>query len=177
VQLRQTYTGRQIFICSRRGQWLIEVEGRVIDLGQRSAASREPVTRLECLSWAANRRFLEVDRVELRWLSATELLAAYARGERCFRHVNLDGAPLAGAHLAGIDLRGSRLCWADLRGADLSGALLSETDLLCADLRDAQLAGVDLSRSNLRGARLHADPLRAEEPRSRCIPVVEEMRD
>jgi 2-iminobutanoate/2-iminopropanoate deaminase len=46
-------------------------------------------------------------------MTAPELLAAYAAGER-----NFVGADLSGADLSGSDLRGS-----DLRGSDLEGVI------------------------------------------------------
>jgi uncharacterized protein YjbI with pentapeptide repeats/predicted small metal-binding protein len=58
-----------------------------------------------------------------------------------------DGIRLAGADLAGEDLRE-----ADLSGADLSGANLSGACLAGADLSDARLQGADLSRADLEGA-------------------------
>ena len=75
-------------------------------------------------------------------MTATELLAAYAAGQRDFVGANLRWACLSGADLRRADLR-----WADLRWADLRRA-----DLRWADLRWANLSGADLRWANLRWA-------------------------
>jgi hypothetical protein len=72
-------------------------------------------------------------------MTAEELLAAYAAGER-----NFSGADLSGADLSG----------ADLRGADLSRANLSHANLFKANLFKANLSGADLKGANLDGANL-----------------------
>jgi uncharacterized protein YjbI with pentapeptide repeats len=77
-----------------------------------------------------------------------------ARDER--RPRSLAGADLAGedlreAHLAGADLTGARLARANLHGVDLRGACLREATLDGADLRDAQLHGADLRSASLAG--------------------------
>jgi hypothetical protein len=156
VELRQRHTGQEVCVHVLGTEWVIEQDGAILDIGQ-YCFPRTPVTRRQCLSWAATRSYLEIVRVEFPWMSAATLLAAYARGQRCFQRLNLNGASLVGAHLEGIDLRGTRLCWADLSGTDLSGALLAGAELHGADLRRAQLAGVDLTRADLRGAHFSAD--------------------
>lgn len=156
VKLHQHHTGQAAGIHFLGTEWVIEQDGAILDIGQYSSP-RTPVTRKQCLTWAAHRGYLDVFRVEYPWLSASTLLAAYARGQRCFQRLNLNGACLAGAHLEGIDVRGTRLCWADLSGANLSGALLAGAELYGADLRSAKLEGVDLTQADLHGARLPAD--------------------
>src|SRR5579859_2401245 len=61
----------------------------------------------------------------------------------------LEGADLAGVHLAGADLRGMKLIGADLSAADLTGAILDDADLSFADLSGARLAHASLCRTNL----------------------------
>jgi uncharacterized protein YjbI with pentapeptide repeats len=56
-------------------------------------------------------------------MTAQELLAAYAAGER-----NFSGANLRGADLRGADLNGANLSEADLSKAHLSGAHFSEAN-------------------------------------------------
>lgn len=68
-------------------------------------------------------------------MTAEELLAAYAAGERDFRGANLSFADLEGA-----DLSFAELSDAYLNGANLSGANLYGADLEGADLRDAYLS-------------------------------------
>lgn len=55
---------------------------------------------------------------------------------------DLAGAVLAGLDLRGADLRGSLLIAADLRGCDLRGA-----DVIGADFRDALVGGADVSQT------------------------------
>lgn len=59
---------------------------------------------------------------------------------RSYRRADLAGARLAGQDLRGADLRGALLVGADLRGADLRSA-----DLLGADMRSADLTAADLT--------------------------------
>ncbi len=105
-------------------------------------------------------------------LSRTALLRAYARGERHFWEIDLDGVRLSGARLTGASFLGSslrnakldsaglthvQLKSADLTGADLSGAALNATDLIAANfsnanLRHADLTGAALNHANCSGA-------------------------
>lgn len=64
-------------------------------------------------------------------MTAAELHARYAKGERDFRGVDLRGLSLSKRRreAAGMCLRGADLSGADLRGADLSGADLRDTVL------------------------------------------------
>ena len=76
-------------------------------------------------------------------MSATELLARCADGERFFPlGASLDGASLDGASLAGASLARASLVGASLVGASLDGASLA----------GANLAGANLARANLAGA-------------------------
>jgi len=63
--------------------------------------------------------------------------------------MDLRGAYLYRADLAGANLRGARLSGADLREANLAGA-----DLTGAEIRDVMLYEADLNRARLRGADL-----------------------
>lgn len=98
-------------------------------------------------------------------LNVQELLHRYARGERDFRNIDLQGLSLCK-----VDLRGTCLAGADLNGADFSDAWLTGTDLRDADiqlalmqranLRNANLNGADLSGANLSGADLTGADIR-----------------
>lgn len=73
-------------------------------------------------------------------------------------------AQLAGLELAGADLRGADLSRADLRGtrlfqADLQGAVLFQARLDGADLTGARLHGTNLESASLKGASLGAADL------------------
>ena len=106
----------------------------------------------------------------MKTMTANELLAAYAAGERDFRGVDLSFARLIDADLSGIDLSfarlidadmsGARLCDARLTGADMSGADMTGANLSRADLRWARLIEADLSRADLSGADLSGANLR-----------------
>jgi GTP-binding protein len=82
-------------------------------------------------------------------MTAEELLAAYAVGER-----NFSGAELRGDNLRGAELRGADLSGANLDEADLDGANLSRANLSRANLDGANLSRANLSRANLGGANL-----------------------
>ena len=58
-------------------------------------------------------------------MTAQELLAAYAAGERNFSGADLDRAHLNRAHLEGADLSRANLSRADLLDVSLSGANLN----------------------------------------------------
>jgi GTP-binding protein len=82
-------------------------------------------------------------------MTAEELLAAYAAGER-----NFSGADLIGANLIGANLIGANLIGANFSGADLRDANLNKADLSGANLDGANLSGANLSGANLSGADL-----------------------
>lgn len=81
--------------------------------------------------------------------TATELLQAYARGERRFSYW-----ALAGADLRGADLRDSNFYGSDLSGSNLSGADLTRANLGKADLYNANLTGANLSGAFYQDANL-----------------------
>jgi len=101
-------------------------------------------------------------------ITAEELLARYADGERNFAGIELiqsEGVPLdssidlEGAILRDINLRGAylrqaNLCRADLTGADLFGVSLESAWLKRAIVRDANLYSANLSSCNLTEADL-----------------------
>ena len=67
-------------------------------------------------------------------------------------NVNLKGAYLVAANLAGDDLSDSNLSGATLTGANLSNADLTDTNLSGANLTGANLSGTNLTQTNLKGA-------------------------
>jgi hypothetical protein len=87
-------------------------------------------------------------------MTAEELLAAYAAGERNFSGADLIGADLFEARLEGVHLSGANLSEAELFGANLSGANLSGADFRDANLNKADLIGANLIGANLIGANL-----------------------
>jgi uncharacterized protein YjbI with pentapeptide repeats len=87
-------------------------------------------------------------------MTAQELLAAYATGERDFPEALLIKANLSGADLSIADLSGANLSGADLSGANLSGANLSRANLSEANPSYALFLGANLSRANLNEANL-----------------------
>lgn len=74
--------------------------------------------------------------------------------EEELRHVNLQGARLCDANLAGVDLDGANLQEADLTGASLRGAYLADANLMNSWLWGVDLQEAYLSSANLKGARL-----------------------
>lgn len=91
-------------------------------------------------------------------ITAEELLARYADGERNFAGIELiqsEGVPqdcmidLEGAILRDINLRGAYLRQAYLRGADLTGADLFGVSLESAWLNDAIIRDANLYSANL----------------------------
>ncbi|WP_062529610.1 pentapeptide repeat-containing protein [Demequina rhizosphaerae] len=76
----------------------------------------------------------------------------------------LAGAELKGTDLSGADLSEADLSGADLSGADLTGASLAEADLSRADLSGADLTGADLTEVDAAGAGYDEDdpPIGAE---------------
>jgi hypothetical protein len=108
----------------------------------------------------------------LRVVSTERLVAAPDLRATCLSGLDLSGARLRCATLAGADLTGTtKLMGADLRQADLTGAVLSGTDpadasppaanLNGADLEGARLTGADLSHTFLIGADLRGAELTA----------------
>ncbi|WP_407674182.1 pentapeptide repeat-containing protein [Nodularia harveyana] len=101
-------------------------------------------------------------------ITAEELLARYADGERDFRgieliqsqgvpldsSIDLEGAILRDINLRGAYLRQADLCKADLTGADLFGVSLESACLKGAIIRDANLYSANLSWCNLTEADL-----------------------
>lgn len=93
--------------------------------------------------------------------TATDLLDAYAAGQRNFEYVSLADTDLSGTDLKGCDFSyadfsGSNLSQTNLRGADLSYANLTETDLSAADLRGAMLIGTHLRTAIITNAQFAA---------------------
>jgi len=82
-------------------------------------------------------------------MTAQELLAKYAAGERNFVEADLSEADLSGAKLSKAILSGAYLSGANLSGVDLSGADLSDADLGGANLSNANLSYVNLNGANL----------------------------
>ncbi len=80
------------------------------------------------------------------------------------RVVNL-GVMLAGADLAGQDLR-----WTDLSEANLVRADLSSCDLVKANLSRTVLFESNLKKANLKGAKFFYGSLETASPRSRSLP-------
>jgi len=73
------------------------------------------------------------------------------RRPRSLAGADLAGEDLREAHLAGADLTGARLAGANLHGLDLRGTCFRDATLDGADLRDAQLHGADLRSASLAG--------------------------
>jgi uncharacterized protein YjbI with pentapeptide repeats len=86
--------------------------------------------------------------------TAEQLRAAYARGERDFRHWNLAGADLSNLDLHDADLQRANLRGANLRGADLAGANLEGVDVTGADLSATNLLGTIVADANFELAKL-----------------------
>jgi uncharacterized protein YjbI with pentapeptide repeats len=102
-------------------------------------------------------------------ITAEELLARYADGERNFRGIELiqsEGIPqeasidLEGAILRDINLRGADLCRADLCRADLTEADLFGVSLRLAWLKNAIIRDANLYSANLRWCDLTESDLR-----------------
>lgn len=74
--------------------------------------------------------------------------------DRDARPINLAGADLAHADLAGADLAGAELVHTDLFGAELADASLIGADLAFANLTSARMLGADLRHTALSGADL-----------------------
>ena len=78
--------------------------------------------------------------------------------------INLEGADLDWAMLAGANLMGTKLEKANLKGANLQGANLEGANLRKANLQGANLEGANLEEAifeeaNLKGAHLSIDQL------------------
>ena len=76
------------------------------------------------------------------------------REENPDEKIDLTGASLGKARLAGVNLNRARLRRADLYQADLTGADLSRANLRKANLFQANLKGVNLERASLKQANL-----------------------
>jgi uncharacterized protein YjbI with pentapeptide repeats len=88
--------------------------------------------------------------MELRVMTAEELLERYAAGERAFNGLDIEASDeLIGANLAGINLSGSILAEMILDGVDFSDANLRN-----AHFGQTDLNGVNLQRADLSGAKL-----------------------
>ena len=81
------------------------------------------------------------------------------RKEKPRGRLDLSGADLSHAKLAGCDLSGANLFEAKLSLGDLRGAHLAQADLTYADLGNARLQGADLRKAKLMGASLVAADL------------------
>lgn len=81
-------------------------------------------------------------------LAGADLSMAQLAGAR-LQGTDFSGAWLADADLRRADLTGANLTGADLTGADLTGAILTDADLRRAELDRAVLADVDLSEALL----------------------------
>ncbi|MBN3894263.1 MAG: pentapeptide repeat-containing protein [Nostoc sp. NOS(2021)] len=106
-------------------------------------------------------------------ITAEELLARYADGERNFAgieliqsegvpqeaSIDLEGAILRDINLRGADLCRADLCRADLTGADLFGVSLESAWLKRAIVRDANLYSANLSWCDLTEADLRGTDL------------------
>lgn len=88
-----------------------------------------------------------------------ELLEGYARGQRDFTWVELNGALLAKTTLAGIGFSRAKLNGATLESADLSRANLIKAELENANLQQANLTAALLVKANLTGANLRRSHL------------------
>ena len=118
-------------------------------------APAEAEVRAIARSWTLTvLRRLDSERkvIVLRFLYETDLIKTGAAV------VNLRGADLNGADLAGINLS-----HADLHRANLTGANLSEAYLRSADLRGATLTGANLRAAKLYGAYLQGADLRGAD--------------
>ena len=96
-------------------------------------------------------------------VSAAELLARYAAGERFFGEMELDvpGMDMTGVVLDGIDfsgsffdtsfrnasLRGARFCRSNVKCCDFSGADLTDADFTGAALEATEWEGAVLTRT------------------------------
>jgi uncharacterized protein YjbI with pentapeptide repeats len=95
-------------------------------------------------------------------ITAANLIAKYADGQRDFRYIQLTGAQgdrLQGQDFSNINLSGSVLERVDLRqvifkNANLNGIKIVKVDLRSADLSNASLVDANLAFSNLTEANL-----------------------
>ena len=90
----------------------------------------------------------------------SELLSAYARGERDFSKRNLVGIDLSNCDLSGSDfsgclLSGAKFGGSNLRKVNLSRADLTEANLSRADLTDSDLSWCKLSHAEMVGAHMN----------------------
>ena len=116
----------------------IDIEKRQIDRGVREATLFAMIARTHALPDGKGARALK---------PSVEALAR-------------DGVAMEEINLSGADLRGAMLAGANFRRADLSNAIFVEADLSGADLRGAQLRGAVFIRANLTDADLCEADLR-----------------
>ncbi len=136
-----------------------------LDANMASNVDRSPVA-------APKREIIKMD--------ASSLLKAYQRGQRTFNDLDISGAELPKANLAGVtwentncsggNLQNTNLSAgkftktnftrACLRGTNLSKSLLNYANLQDADLRGADLSEAQLSKANLQGTNLCGANLR-----------------
>lgn len=79
------------------------------------------------------------------------------------RGVDLSGANLTYAHMAGLDLQGAKLNDAQLAGADLANATLAGASFSSAHLEKADLTGVQAQGANFLNAALQGADLRGAQ--------------
>ena len=119
-------------------------------------------------------------------ITATNLIAKYAEGQRDFRYVQLTGTQgdrlqgqdfsninLSGSVLERVDLRqvifrnanlnGIKIVKVDLRGADLSNSSLVDANLAFSNLTESSLSQANLLRANLFQANLGSALLQKAE--------------
>jgi uncharacterized protein YjbI with pentapeptide repeats len=98
--------------------------------------------------------------LEIKVMTAEELLERYAAGERDFsgikfeRSMDLEDTEISGINLSNSTLIRANLSGANLRKANLSGANLGGSCLENTNLKQANLSGVILSNGSLMGANL-----------------------
>ncbi len=118
--------------------------------------------QIEVLNGNSNRfamRFIEVkvptdenrhQRLDLR---GANLRSAFVAGS------NLTGAKMTGVMARETDLEGAKLVYADLRNAELTAANLTKVKLTSAQLQEADLSWARLQEANLSGALLQGADL------------------
>ena len=91
-------------------------------------------------------------------ISAEDIIARYASGERSFVDLELDRETLdlSNVTLAGADFSRSFI-FATFRGADLSGAVFDDANVKTCDFTGANLAGASFLRAAIDGATFTGD--------------------
>lgn len=101
-----------------------------------------------------------LDLINLRGADLIQAnLAGWNLSQLDLSHAHLSGANLQNANLSGTNLTGAYLREANLSGADLTGSILKDADLTDANLQGASLYGAELfgaflTRTNLNDADL-----------------------